>query len=584
MSNFRRIFYKAISALATIQFSCGLSDMNNQLPDDYSPGPTGDDYATLVGNPSESGASDAKVGDILSTLCGEPVYYNGEDPTSCLGKNCQDPTLNGSFGLERQCTEFAARFVCKISLGCTQKTSRYGNANEWFSGQFAYTSNILKLIPAERRYKSGITNTIPQPGDIITFAIPASTGHVGIIQSVDRTNGLIYSYEQNIKQAFKVSHKLTIDGSGIVTVTNAIGWMRPTVAIPSCLLQTSTPVSVNYQPFSSFVIGGGASYVAMSDVNRDSKLDLISANQGTNTVSVLIGNGDGTFNLHKDYQTGNKPNHIIAVDVNADGKQDLITSNELDNTISVLIGNGDGSYLLPKTYPVGQIPWYVASGDLNRDGKPDIIVANRKYISNNISVLLNNGDGSFAPQQNYSTGRAPVSIATGDLNNDNKQDVIVTNQDDATIGIFLGNGDGSLQIQKTISVSLNPGHAGLADYNLDGKLDIIVSNAASHTIGLLRGNGDGTFQAQMEMSSNATWIAAVDLDSDKKPDIVFIDISNSIAGFYLGNGDGSFRPVKRFSLGTAPYGIAVGDVNGDSVPDIVAADNGQGHISVLLSK
>lgn len=574
---------EAIACILTVSLfaHCG-QNAPFQLPDDYSPGPSGPEYDSLVGMQSEGGSLDTPIGGILGTICGEPVYYNGEDTTNCLGKSCSDPSSNGAFGLLRQCTEFAARFACNVSLGCTKKDGRYGNAKDWFSGEFSFTSNILKLIPAERRFRSGETKTVPQPGDIITFSIPADTGHVAIVEQVDITKNTIYTYDQNTRHAFRIPRNISIDAIGIVTVKNAIGWMRPSVEVPLCL-RGDLPTSFDYAPFSGFSASPPTNWAVITDFNNDSKLDVIVA--GAANISALSGNGDGTLNLHKDYQlNATKASHIIAVDVDLNGKVDVVTANEPDGTISVIIGNGDGSFLLPKTYPVGQYPMFITSGDLNRDGKPDLLVVNAGSSSRNFSVLINKGDGTFFAAQNTPAGQAPRSIFVGDVNADNKLDAIVTNTYDANIGVFFGNGDGSFQLQKTYSTSLNPQHSILADVNSDGKLDIIVTNLNMKTIGILLGNGDGTFKSQYEFPSPAQYISAVDINLDKKIDIAYTNINTGTAGVYIGNGDGTFMPNKEFSIGLNPIGIAVGDLNGDRIPDILAASWAQDRVNILLSR
>src|SRR5262249_11830860 len=147
----------------------------------------------------------------------------------------------------------------------------------------------------------------------------------------------------------------------------------------------------------------------------DGKLDLALAAAGNPTVSVLLGNGDGTFQAHTEYPTGPGPLALAVGDFNRDGKLDVVTANNSSNgsgTISVLLGSGDGPFQPHVDYAAGMGPWSVAVGDFNKDGKLDLVVAN--YVDWTVSVFLGNGDGTFRPQVKYTTGRQPISVAVGD--------------------------------------------------------------------------------------------------------------------------------------------------------------------------
>lgn len=562
---------------------------------DYSPGPSSDELSGWVfaDQPMDSGSGPITIGAELGKLCGQSIFYNGPNAQECLGETCS-LSSNGPFGYFRQCTEFAARFACSISLNCTHKDGCYGNANEWFDGKTpdgkitCHTpSNILSQIPPERRFRSGSTAELPRSGDIITFNIPASTGHVAIVEKVDSTNGLIFTNDQNIGAHYRVQRKLSVDKNGIASVDNAIGWMRPSVDLPTCFVSIApiVPITVDYFPYVSFDAGGfGTGYVAVADMDRDMKIDVLTANLD-GSVSVILGNGNGTFIAPKNFPVlpGSRAIHIATGDFNSDGFVDVVTVNELGSSVSVLMGSPGGALGAPRSYPVGVEPWYVAVGDLNLDAKPDLVVANRN--NNNISILINNGDGTFKNQQVFTTGNVPVSVVIGDLNGDMRPDVIVTNLYDTNISVLLGNGDGTLRAQNRFSVGINPNQASLADFNNDGKLDAIVSNSSSDTMSLLIGNGDGSFQSQISLSPGirADWGLAADLNLDNKQDIVFAG-ANGKAGIMLGNGDGTFQPARGFSIGTVSSGLALGKLNGDMVPDIVVATNGITKVAVLLSK
>src|SRR5438445_205625 len=192
----------------------------------------------------------------------------------------------------------------------------------------------------------------------------------------------------------------------------------------------------------------GPSGIAVGDFNGDGKLDLAVVNFGDWNVYVLLSNGDGTFQAARSVyfaSGGGFPWSIAKGDFNGDGKLDLVVSNYGDNSLSVLLGNGDGTFRPAPSLTVGYGPAGVVVGDFNGDGKLDLAVANLN--DNTLSVLLGNGDGTFqTPQTFASPGMThPYFVAVSDFNRDGKQDLVVTNHLYATVSVLLGNGDGTFQ-------------------------------------------------------------------------------------------------------------------------------------------
>ena len=274
--------------------------------------------------------------------------------------------------------------------------------------------------------------------------------------------------------------------------------------------------------------------VAVGDFNRDGKLDLAVADYATNTVSVLLGNGDGTFQAHVAYATGRWPELVVVGDFRGDGKLDLVVSNSGDNNISVLLGNGDGTFQPAANYSV---TGGVAVGDFYRDGKLDLAVADSTSI--NINVLLGNGDGTFQLAGSYSIPSAPTSMA-------------------------------------------------VADFNADGKLDLVVAtngNVSNNTVSILLGNGDGTFQAHVDYQTgtkNPASVAVGDFNGDGKLDLVVADLFSTDVRLLLGDGDGTFGAAATYAAGSGPSSVAMGDFNADGRLDIAVADSGSATVSVLL--
>jgi hypothetical protein len=346
--------------------------------------------------------------------------------------------------------------------------------------------------------------------------------------------------------------------------------------------------------------------VAVSDVNGDGKADVLAVNlcqpgNCTNgSVSVMLGNADGSLQADRAFTpSGLGPDYIAVGDLNGDGKLDMVvadyctsSSNCNNNVVSVMLGNGDGTFQAGQTYSVGGAAnsSSVNIADLNGDGKPDLLVTNKCSDSGctngSISVLLGNGDGTFQAAQSYSSGgRYALIAAVADFNGDGKLDVAVSNDDDQTVGVLLGNGDGTFQPARTYSSGAGlPQAIAVGDFNGDGKADIVVMNYG--VVGILLGNGDGTFQPVVTYSFGSGYgnsVAVADFNGDGKTDLV-VSNTNGI-GVLLGNGDGTFQPVQTYAPGwNLAYGgansVMVGDFNGDGKADVIAA--GQTATSILL--
>ncbi len=313
------------------------------------------------------------------------------------------------------------------------------------------------------------------------------------------------------------------------------------------------------------------------------------SNKGSNTVSVLLGNGDGTFQPSVPYDVnGVSPIavQVGAFNTNNDHNSDIVTMNVgAAANVSVLLGNGDGTFSKPAkatSLPTGTLPIGYAVGDFNKDGKLDIAVITNPSINvYNAQLMLGNGDGTFALQsQTNSTGTiaAATSIQSYDLNNDGDMDLLTTNSD-GSVSVLLGSGNGFFRSAVlTTKIASTLGSSVIADFNGDGKPDVAVADPATGLVYLLPGNGDGTFNVQPAFSGPAgaqvaAWGNLTAAPPPGKADLV-VTGSNGAVWIFLSNGDGTFTLGQSFVTAGTPSGVAVGAYNGDSVPGLAIANQG----------
>jgi len=399
------------------------------------------------------------------------------------------------------------------------------------------------------------------------------------------------------------SFPLNSGGGFDVAVGDFNGDGVPDIAATSPIAQTVIILlgkgDGNFQPavsFSAGLLGGETANLAVGDFNKDGKQDLIISIGGGvaaagSSVSVLLGKGDGTFSAPLLVASNQTPGQLAVADFNGDGNLDWVAGSATEMFLTVVLGNGNGTFRAGVNYAVGQGP-EVAAGDFNKDGKLDIVTVD--YPTAEVSVLLGNSDGTFQPAIKTPVPGAYYGIAVADLNGDGNPDVVTgdsTGSSPRNVNVLLGKGDGTFAAPVRYSTGgSGEGQIALGDFNGDGKLDIAVVNQADSTISLLLGNGDGTFQAAKivtpALASNGFlgYLVAADFNGDGKLDLAVPDYGGSAAGkvaILLGNGDGTFQAPTFLTSGAGSSGLAAADLNKDGKLDLVVA-NQFGTVDVFL--
>jgi hypothetical protein len=455
-------------------------------------------------------------------------------------------------------------------------------------------SQAVSVTPDQAKsiFLTGDTPT----NDALSFVVTVNPSH-GTLSGLNGTTGAV-TYTPNAGYVGPDSFLFDVAdaGSGLTSLAATV---TLTVAPP-----------VSFGPAHTFAAGDSPYAVAVADFNGDGKPDLVVTNFQGNTFSVFrnttpAGGSTISFAAPQTFTAGNYDFYVVVADFNGDGKPDVAFTNDLDNTVSVLLnttpaGASSFSFAPQQTFAVGTGPAQLAVADLNGDGRPDLVVVNQGHSGNTISVLLNTTPAgaltpSFAVQQTFAVGTNPIGVAVGDFNGDGRPDLAVTGtfQNAYRVSVLLnttatGASVPSFVPQQTFVVGNGPGTVSVGDFNRDGRPDLVVLNSQDRTLSVLldtttAGATTASFAAQQTFSLvGSTNTTVADFNGSGLPDLGLMGgtLMNLTAA---GATTASFAAEQTFTTSPSLSWLAVGDLNGDGRPDLVATSDLNNNLSVNLN-
>jgi Flp pilus assembly secretin CpaC len=364
-------------------------------------------------------------------------------------------------------------------------------------------------------------------------------------------------------------------------------------------------------PSTSYNVGVGPIALTAADFRNVGQLDIAVVNEVDNSLTILVNQVAGTFltsagspislGTARTTAPAIAPSITSAMLTNS-GFHDLLVTDPVTNTVEVLLSDGDDTFKQATGSPitVGHEPSAIVTGDFNADGNLDFVVTN--FADNTFSLFLGNGDGTFkqatgSPFALPSAVAGPIAMTAVDFNSDGNLDLAIVNQTTSNVAILLGNGNatftqatGTPPTGSPIAVGKSPVAIATGDLNNDSHPDLVVLNQTDNTVSVLLGNGDGTFTAAtnspLGTGQAPTAVAISDFNADGNPDIAVTDPQTDSVSVFLGVGQGLFAPAFELPVGTNPTAILSATLSGASLPDVAIADDpsgATGQVTVILS-
>jgi sugar lactone lactonase YvrE len=437
------------------------------------------------------------------------------------------------------------------------------------------------------------TVTLTGLGAVTLLASQAATANY-LAATIQASFTVLGKSETFIPSLTSTAATIDVFGFGFTPPSGTLAFTDVTsgnpVAAPVTLNTATATTALTPQTTTSTGANSLPVWTELGDVNGDGIPDLITSLYLTDSVSVQLGNGDGTFQTATNIPifAGFGPAEVHAVSLRGNGVLDLIIGSFNLNEFAVLLGNGDGTFGTPTFYIVdtGLAPTSLTTGDFNGDGKLDVAAAYAD--TNNVYVFLGDGAGNLSQLgEAINVGRTPQAIRAGNFHGggDNFSDLVVANYSDGTITTLLNNENGTFT-PTTISVGSGAGSGpqALAINGAGSSLLLAVANYRDNTVSVLTGNGDGSFGVQkiVNVGKGPDDVNFADFNGDGIPDLAVSNYTDNTVNLVLGNGSGNYSLVGTFTVGTSPYSAAVGDIDRDGTPDVVVSNCYSNNTGTLL--
>ncbi|MFO0875886.1 MAG: VCBS repeat-containing protein [Gemmataceae bacterium] len=422
-----------------------------------------------------------------------------------------------------------------------------------------------------------------------------------------------------------------LTGAAIVQHVEAGTYYVSVSADEAARFHLVTHLSSATSPTHSLPTGAHPRAVREVDLNGDGRLDLLTANEAARSLSVLLGNGDGTFQPRREVSLTASPRALLVQDLDGDFRPDVLAATPTG--LLLLTGDGAGGFASNRLLPFPGVPGEMALGDLTGDGLPDLVVTDvgtQTLAGSTVAVLEGDGHGGFVPLRTLPVGRLPAGLALADVTGDGRLDILCTTQSFAQLRIFPGDGHGGFGARRSVPVGNAPSAVVTLDLDGNGSIDLVSADAGDDTLTVLFAEGSSFRPLKIPTGADPSALAAGDLNADGRPDLVtacageslqvFLSIPGggfALRGAYpvgsapaevrladlqgdgildlvcvnaagdelfvlLGNGDGTFLSAPKFLVGPDPFSVALADINLDGQLDVLTADGRDSQVSVRL--